>query len=97
VIEMADNNQSKQAVALCYDEKQNNAPKVVAKGSGFISEQILDAAEQHAVPVYQNKTITGMLMAVEIDREVPPELYKVVAEILAYVYRIDKKMEKHSF
>lgn len=94
---MADENQAKQAVALSYNEKKNNAPKLVAKGSGFIAEQILETAKQHAVPVYQNKTVTGMLMAVEIDREVPPELYKIVAEILSYVYRIDKKMGKHSF
>lgn len=86
-----DKNKSKtQAVALKYDEK-NIAPKVVAKGKGYIAENILNAAKQNSVPIYQNKTLTSMLMAVDIDREIPPELYTAVAEILAYVYRMDQK------
>lgn len=94
---MAENNRVKQAVALSYNEQNNDAPKVVAKGQGFLAEQILEAAKNNAVPVYQNKTITGMLMAVELDREIPPELYKVIAEILSYVYRLDKKMGRNGF
>jgi len=79
-----------QAVALSYQHQDNNAPKVVAKGSGFIAEKILATAKQNAVPVYQNKTLVSMLMAVELDREIPPELFQVVAEVLAYIYRIDQ-------
>ncbi|MDR1701449.1 MAG: EscU/YscU/HrcU family type III secretion system export apparatus switch protein [Sporomusaceae bacterium] len=82
----------KKAVAIRYDHQTDNAPKVVAKGQGIIAENITSIAQKHAVPVYQNKTLTAMLMAVELDREIPPELYQAVAEILAYVYRIDKKM-----
>jgi flagellar biosynthesis protein len=85
----------KQAIALNYKEGENHAPRVVAKGAGFIAEQILAAAQKHAIPVYQNKTLSSMLMAVELDREIPPELYKAVAEVLAYVYRLDQKMGKH--
>lgn len=79
-----------QAVALQYNEK-NNAPKVVAKGNGFIADNIIKAAKQNSVPVYKNKTLAGMLMAVELDREIPPDLYTAVAEVLAYVYRMDQK------
>jgi flagellar biosynthesis protein len=82
-----------QAIALTY-QKSNAAPKVVAKGTGFMAEKILSTAKQHSVPVYQNKTLASMLMAVELDREIPPELYQAVAEILAYIYHIDKKMNK---
>lgn len=83
-----------QAIALTYQQSNNTAPKVVAKGSGYMADKILATAKQHSVPVYQNKTLASMLMAVELDREIPPELYQAVAEILAYIYHIDKKMQK---
>ncbi len=81
----------KKAVALKYEEKSGHAPRVVAKGRGHVAENILAAAQQNAVPVYQNKTLVNMLMALDIDREIPPELYRAVAEVLAYIYRMDRK------
>lgn len=87
------NKQKKQAVALQYNE-ENVAPRVIAKGQGYVAENILNAAKKNSVPIYQNKTLTSMLMAVDIDREIPPALYTAVAEILAYVYRMDQKTKK---
>ena len=55
----------------------------------YVAEQLLAIARRHAVPVYQNQTVTQLLMAVELDREIPPELYQAVANVLAYVYRMD--------
>ncbi len=81
----------KEAVAIRYDGKDDKAPKVVAKGSGLIADQIVAAAEKHTVPVFQNRTLTAMLMAVELDREIPPALYQAVAEVLAHVYRLDQQ------
>ena len=78
-----------EAVAIRYDRDRENAPRVVAKGKGFVAEQLLMIARRHAVPVYQNQTVTQLLMAVELDREIPPELYQAVANVLAYVYRMD--------
>ena len=78
-----------EAVAIRYDRDRENAPRVVAKGKGFVAEQLLMIARRHAVPVYQNQTVTQLLMAVELDREIPPELYQAVAIVLAYVYRMD--------
>ena len=83
-----------QAVALSYQQKNNTAPKVIAKGSGYIAEKIIATATHNSIPVYQNKTLVSMLMAIELDREIPPELYQAVAEVLAYVYRIDQKIGK---
>ncbi len=80
----------KQAVALSYDVKGDGAPKVVAKGRGVTAENILQTAITNSVPVYQNKALAQMLMAIELDSEIPPELYKAVAEVLSYVYRTDK-------
>lgn len=65
----------KQAVAVRYREDKDTAPRIVAKGTGFTAEQIINTAVQHSVPLYQNSTMAGMLMAVELDREIPPELY----------------------
>ena len=90
-----DPNVPQQAVALKYDMERDTAPKVVAKGRGHVAENILAAAQKNAVPVYQNKTLVNMLMALEIDREIPPELYPTIAEVMAYVYRIDKKAKKN--
>ncbi len=83
----------KKAVALKYDPAQNVAPKMVAKGRGHVAENIMAAAQKNAIPVYQNKSLVNMLMALELDREIPAELYTTVAEVLAYVYRIDKRKE----
>ena len=86
----AENVADKQAVALKYDSQKDTAPRVVAKGKGHTAEHILEAAQKNSVPVYQNKTLVNMLMALDIDREIPPELYKAIAEVMAYVYKMDK-------
>ena len=86
----AENIANKQAVALKYDSQKDTAPRVVAKGKGHTAEHILEAAQKNSVPVYQNKTLVNMLMALDIDREIPPELYKAIAEVMAYVYKMDK-------
>lgn len=77
------------AVALKYDMQRDIAPRVVAKGRGHVAEHILATAQKNSIPVYQNKTLVNMLMALEIDREIPPELYKAIAEVMAYVYKMD--------
>lgn len=88
----SENNKPKsQAIAIRYDANKNQAPKVTAKGSGFIADEIIKTAKKNAVPVYQNKSLAGVLMAVELDREIPAELYQAVAEVLAYIYRMDQK------
>lgn len=78
------------AVALKYEAERDNAPRVIAKGRGHVAEHILETAQKNSVPVYQDKTLVNMLMALEIDREIPPELYKAIAEVMAYVYKMDK-------
>ena len=92
--EESENIADKRAVALRYEPEKQRAPKIVAKGRGFVAENILAAAQRITIPVYQNKSLVNMLMALELDREIPPELYRAVAEVLAYVYRIDKRHQK---
>jgi flagellar biosynthetic protein FlhB len=80
------------AVALKYDRAKGAAPIVVAKGARKVAERIKLIAAEHGVPIIENKPLAQALFkAVEIGQEIPFELYKAVAEILAYVYRIKKK------
>lgn len=82
----------KTAVAIRYDRDKEQAPRVVAKGKGFLAAQIIDAAKAYGVPVYQNQSVASLLMAVELDQEIPPDLYQAVANVLAYVYKLDNSM-----
>ena len=90
---MTDMNERTKAIAIKYKQNET-APKVIAKGVGIVAENIIKAAQSNTVPIYQNKTLASMLMAVELDREIPPELYSAVAEVLAYVYRLDQRIGK---
>jgi len=81
----------KKAAALKYNPKEDVAPKVVAKGSGWLAEKILEVAKEHRVPLKQDSQLVEVLSAIDLNREIPPELYKAVAEILAFVYRMTKK------
>ncbi|MCL1945784.1 MAG: EscU/YscU/HrcU family type III secretion system export apparatus switch protein [Chitinivibrionia bacterium] len=82
----------KKTVALKYDEEKNAAPKVVAKGSGEIAKKIIEKAEENDIPIYEDKALVEVLSEIELDREIPPELYKAVAEILAWVYKAHKSI-----
>lgn len=76
------------AAALAYDPQTNQAPRVVASGKGKIAEQIIALAQQYQVPVYEDAELSAALALVNLDEEIPPELYLVVAEVLAYIYRV---------
>lgn len=80
----------KSAVALAYQAGES-APKVVAKGRGLIAEQIIARAKEHGVYVHESKEMVSLLMQVELDRQIPPELYLAVAELLAWLYFVDTK------
>ncbi|WP_029420523.1 EscU/YscU/HrcU family type III secretion system export apparatus switch protein [Alicyclobacillus macrosporangiidus] len=77
----------KRAVALQYEQAAAAAPRVVAKGSGAVAEAIVRRAREAGVPVHADAALTEALMAVEVDAVIPEELYVVVAQVLAAVYR----------
>jgi flagellar biosynthesis protein len=81
----------KKAVALKYDPDRNSAPVVVAKGKGELAEEILRKAQEHGVPVQEDASLVEVLSKLDLEQEIPPELYKLVAEILSFVYRSDRK------
>lgn len=83
------------AVALGYDPERDEAPRVLAKGSGIIAENIRQLASEHDIPIHEDKQLVEYLMALDLYQEIPPEVYPVVAEILAFIYRMNEKYNLH--
>jgi flagellar biosynthesis protein len=83
---------STKAVALKYHRPTDNAPRVLAKGRGEIAEKIIQVAKAHNVPLYEDKNLVQILEALDLETEIPPELYRAVAEVLAFIYRLNGKI-----
>lgn len=81
--------QPKRAVALRYDPARDGAPRVVAKGKGPTAEQILKLARKNDVPVREDPTLVAVLSRLNVDQEIPPEVYRAVAAVLAFLYRVN--------
>lgn len=77
------------AVALAY-APGDAAPKVVAKGRGLIAEEIINRARAHDIYVHESPELVTLLMQVDLDDRIPPQLYVAVAELLAWLYRIER-------
>ncbi len=82
------------AVAIVYNEKESDAPKVVASGKGIVAENIIAAAREAGIHIQQDANLVEVLAKVEIGEEIPVELYQTVAEILAFVYRVNEKFRE---
>lgn len=78
------------AVALKYDG--DNAPTVTASGEGAIAEEIIRVAREHGVPLRQDGTLAALLGELELGEEIPPVLYRVIAEVIAYAYLVSGKV-----
>lgn len=81
----------KQAVALRYTPEERDAPYVVAAGLGPLAERIIAAAREHGVPVYEDPKLVAALAQVDVGRDIPPELYLAVAEVLAFVFSAEMR------
>ena len=88
---MAERHERKTAIAIKYDPKGDKAPMVVAKGEGVIADRILETAQKHKVPVHADPELAALLSAIQVHREIPPHLYQVVAEVLAFIYRMNNR------
>jgi flagellar biosynthesis protein len=83
----------KSAVALQFEKGKMGAPQITAKGRGLIAEGLIAAAREHNVPIVENALLVEALEPLELGREVPLEMYHVVAEILVAVYRANQESE----
>jgi flagellar biosynthetic protein FlhB len=81
------------AVAIKYDKDKSKAPKVVAKGMRIHAEKIKEIAKHYGVPILRNVPLAQALNKLEIDEEIPEELYEAVAEVLSFVYKIREEQE----
>ena len=80
------------AVALAYQEEEG-APRVVAKGRGLLAQAIVERARDAGVYVHESPELVALLMQVDLDQHIPPQLYVAVAELLAWLYRIERGEE----
>ena len=82
------------AVALKYDAATDSAPKVIAKGRGLVAEKIMALAREQGIPMREDPDLVQLLTQIDLAQEIPPTLYKVVAEVLAFVYRLNQRYER---
>ena len=87
------NKNLKSAVSLKYQTERDAAPKVTAKGEGLVAERIIALAKVNQVPIKEDPDLVQVLSQVDINKEVPPAVYKVVAELLAFVYKLNNKYQ----
>ncbi len=80
----------RRAVALRYDQQQDHAPRVLAKGQGSIAERLMAVAQEHGIPLWEDRDLVHLLGALELDSEIPPNMYAALAEILAQLYRLNR-------
>ncbi len=85
---------SRKAVAVRYDQEGSSAPQVVASGEGVVAENIIRVAEEAGIHIQQDPDLVELLAKVDLGQEIPVELYQTVAEILAFVYRMNDKHRK---
>jgi flagellar biosynthesis protein len=93
---MSNTDQPKKAAALQYDRDKDRAPKLVAKGQGHLAERILQIAQENQIPIQQDPSLVEILSRMDLLEEIPPECYRVVAEILAFIYRTQERLKTPS-
>lgn len=84
------------SVALRYDKATDTAPRVVAKGEGLVAEKIREIAKANGIPVHEDDTLVELLSQIDLNREIPPELYAAIAELLSWIYKASKQVSKES-
>ncbi|MDR0137350.1 EscU/YscU/HrcU family type III secretion system export apparatus switch protein [Metabacillus idriensis] len=90
---MKNENKQKKAAALQYQDKKDAAPRVTAKGKGHVADTIIEAAKLNDVPVQEDPSLIEVLHKMEVNEQIPEELYQAVAEIFSFLYQVDKEAE----
>jgi flagellar biosynthesis protein len=85
---------NKTVIALRYDIDRDKAPLVIASGRGLVADEILRIAEDNQIPLYEDPELAKLLSKLELDTEIPPALYTLVAEVLFFVYKLDRMAQK---
>ncbi|ENR5544185.1 FlhB-like flagellar biosynthesis protein [Campylobacter jejuni] len=85
----------KKAVALGYQKEKNSAPKVLASGKGESAAKIISLAKEHGVPIKEDEDLIEILSKLDLSDEIPPNMYKAVAEVFAFIYQMANKTPKN--
>ena len=88
---MKNNKTKTSAVSLKYNRGSDSVPKVTAKGQGWVAEKIIAIAQEQNIPIKKDKDLMELLEKIDVGQEIPEELYKIVAELLAWVYDLNKE------
>ncbi|MFO7776351.1 MAG: EscU/YscU/HrcU family type III secretion system export apparatus switch protein [Candidatus Hydrogenedentota bacterium] len=82
----------RRAVVLRYTADREAAPHVAAKGTGFLADRILEVARENGIPIHSDPNLVAVLSQLDLNTEIPEGLYQAVAEVLAFVYRMDQRV-----
>lgn len=85
----------KEAVALSFNPEQSEAPKVIAKGKGLVADSILNKAQESGVPIQEDPNLVQLLGQLNLNESIPEELYQAVAEVFAFIYKLDQINSKN--
>jgi flagellar biosynthesis protein len=84
----------KKAVSLKYELPKHEAPIVTAKGQGLIAEKIIEIAKKHNIPIKDDPDLVEVLSQLDLNEQIPPAVYQVVAEIFAFIYHLNKRYQE---
>ena len=84
------------AVALQYDNETDNAPFVTAQGTGETAKNIIKIAEENGIPIKKDEDLVNMLSQIELNKEIPVELYKAVSEVFSFIYALSNDTQKNN-
>jgi len=82
------------AVAILYDSQKSSSPKVIASGKGEVAKKIIEKAKEAGVHIQEDANLVELLSKIDLGDEIPTELYQTVAEVLAFVYQVNKKFKE---
>jgi len=83
----------KKAAALTYDPDTDNAPKLSAAGQGYVAEKIIEKAKENGIPIQSDPTLVQLLSELNINEAIPEDLYQLVAEVFAFIYKVDQRVK----
>lgn len=92
--EKKQNDKFSKAVALAYEQNSRTAPKVLAKGKGAIADKIIEKAKEYDIPLFASAALVDSLLEVELEQEIPPELYRAVVEVFVWLYNNEQKAQR---
>ncbi|KQL54645.1 hypothetical protein AN964_14825 [Heyndrickxia shackletonii] len=84
----------REAIALSYQSEKHSAPVIAAKGKGFVADNIIEKAREHRIPIQEDPSLVQLLGTLDINETIPEELYEAVAEVFAFIYKVDQRAGK---